>query len=103
VGFTTSKTCLQKYLYCGYCVAPDAVIRRVGRGAPRTSNRLKDWLCRTLIEHPKRTVQSQDRDMQSLLKRFSEKQDEIPACAERRARAQAAVISFAFELFLGFA
>ena len=41
--------------------------------------------------------------MQSLLKRFFEKSDELPKCAERSAGALAAVVRFLFELFPGFA
>ena len=39
----------------------------------------------------------------SLLKRFFEKSDELPKCAERSAGALAAVVRFLFELFPGFA
>jgi hypothetical protein len=84
-------------------VALQADMRRAGRGAPPTPDRLKHRRCPTLSEHRERFMQSQYRDVQILRKRRFEKRDESPACAERILDAPAAVLSFLVEFCPGFA
>jgi hypothetical protein len=102
-GIVKSKACLLKALYRGYCVAPDAVIGMAGTGASTASDWLKDWLYPILLKPHERILQSHDRDMQSLLKRFFKKRDEHMECAQRGEGAPAAIVCFLFELRPGFA
>jgi len=74
-----------------------------GRGASTTSGWLKDLLYPILVKPVERILQSQDWDMQSLLKRFFKKRDEASECGECGDRPLAAIISSLVELSPGLA